>query len=106
MPEPHRLTFCQLMGPIFSQNLYRRTDKESNTPSTTPSSAAKSTRKSGASRKVIVWAGYQKSGMVRLKTKPHCRYQSISESRLAIGIGVIKARREPPEAAIWASVIL
>ena len=44
--------------------------------------------------------------MVFLKTNPHCACQFICENLAAIGIGVTRALREPPHAAIWASVIL
>ena len=71
-------------------------DTASKTPRTIPSSAAKSTRCSEGKRKVMVCAGYQKKGIVFLKTKPHCACQLISEKRLAMGIGVMRDFSEPP----------
>ena len=49
-----------------------------NTPSITPSRAAKSTRYSGGSMNVMVWAGIQNRGIVFLKRKP----QIVAQSRL------------------------
>lgn len=77
-----------------------------NTPKTIPKRAANNTRCSVGSKKVMVCAGYQKKGMVFLKTNPHCLFQSICAKRSAIGIGVINDLRLPPCMAICASVIL
>ena len=54
----------------------------------------------------MVWAGYQKKGIVFLNTKPHCLLQSICAKRSAMGMGVMSALRLPPWTAMWASVIL
>ena len=66
-------------------------------PNTTPKKAAKSTWKSAGNRKVMVCAGYQKSGMVFLKTKPHCTSQLILCAMMSpMGMGLKKRIKEPP----------
>ena len=54
----------------------------------------------------MVCAGYQKKGMVFLKTKFHCTRQFIPCMISPIGIGVNKPRRVPPVARMCVSVIL
>ena len=71
-------------------------DTAKSTPSTMPSNAAKSTRCSDGNKNVIVWAGYQKNGIVFLNTKPHCACQFSSANRLAMGMGVTRVHRLPP----------
>ena len=78
----------------------------SSTPSTTPKIAANKTLTSPGNKKVMVWAGYQKKGIVFLKTKFHCVSQLRCVMIRVIGIGVIRLRSEPPQSRICVSVIL
>ena len=78
----------------------------SRTPKATPRRAAKRTRVSPGNKKVIVWAGYQKKGMVFLKTKPHCTRQFNPANSSPNGIGEKKPERVPPLRKICASVTL
>lgn len=54
----------------------------------------------------MVCAGYQKKGIVFLKTKFHCASQFRCVMMRVIGIGVRRLRREPPQSRICVSVIL
>ena len=54
----------------------------------------------------MVCAGYQKKGIVFLKTKFHCASQFRCVMMRVIGIGVRRLRGEPPQSRICVSVIL
>lgn len=71
-----------------------------------PKKAAKRTLISGGSKNVIVWAGYQKNGMVFLNTKLQSTAQFNWVKILVIGIGVTKANADPLQLVMWVSVIL